>query len=179
MPWAIWGLASKWFYYLLISTSISLFLYFYRLGFTENEDLHYTRWAERSKSTLNQTVFLGEVREICFKSYFLSLVGYMLLLYNDSLFWVCGKMNVRGQGSLYKVNRGGSSSFLPSAENQTGQRDHERYEGTSQVQCHLWLSCPTACKPIGRFYVLIPSLGNLPFFSSRVPWTARSQTSPS
>lgn len=179
MPWAIWGLTSKWFYYLFISTSISLFLYFYRLSFTENEDLHYTCWAERSKSTLIQAVFLGGVREVSFKSYFLSLVGYMLLLYNDSLFWVCGKMNVRGQGSLCKDNGGGSSSFLPCTDNQTGQRDHEHYEGASQVQRHIWLSYPAACEPIGRFYVLIPSLGNLPFFSPRVPWTARSQTSQS
>lgn len=103
MPWAIWGLTSKWFYYLFISTSISLFLYFYRLSFTENEDLHYTCWAERSKSTLIQAVFLGGVREVSFKSYFLSLVGYMLLLYNDSLFWVCGKMNWEAKEAFVKT----------------------------------------------------------------------------
>ena len=118
----------------------------------EAVDLHYTFWAERSKSTLIQTVFLGGVREVCFKSYFLSFVWYMLLLYNDSLSWISGKMNVRGQGSLYKDNRGGSSSFLPCGDNQTGQRDHEHCEGTSQVQCHIRLSCPTACEPTGRFY---------------------------
>lgn len=81
------------------------------------------------KVTLIQAVFLGGVREVSFKSYFLSLVGYMLLLYNGSLFWVCGKMNMRGQGSLCKDNGGGSSSFLPCMDNQTGRKDHEHYEG--------------------------------------------------
>ena len=41
-PSAIWGLTSKWLYYLFTSASVSLFLYFYRLGFMEAVDLHYT-----------------------------------------------------------------------------------------------------------------------------------------
>ena len=88
----------------------------------------------------------------------------MLLLYNDNLSWICGKVSMRGQGSVYNEKRGGSSSLLPCGDIQTGQREHEHFGGTSQFQYNIWLSCPTGCEPTVRFYVLIPSSGNLPFF---------------